>query len=284
MYLVFDIGGTKLRLATSEDGENFRDPYIVETPKAFEDGMKVFAEGLQKISSGAKIDKAVGGIRGVLNKDKDVLLTDAHLTGWLGKPIKKGLQEVIKSQVFLQNDTALVGLGEAVRGAGKGYNILVYLTVSTGVGGARIINKQIDESSLGFEPGHQIIDADGSIFPDAESTEGGGVKGHLEAYISGTAVEKRYGKKPYEIVDEKIWDEEAKLLAVGINNTIVHWSPDVVVLGGSMMKSPGISVAAVKMHLSRMLKIFPSQPDVKKAELGDFGGLHGGLVYLQNLS
>jgi glucokinase len=53
------------------------------------------------------------------------------------------------------------GLGEAVFGAGKGREIVVYMTISTGVGGARIVGGKIDASAMGFEPGHQIIDACG---------------------------------------------------------------------------------------------------------------------------
>jgi predicted NBD/HSP70 family sugar kinase len=281
MYLLFDIGGTKLRLAVSEDGESFNDPYMVETPESFEDGMRAFKEGLNKVSFGKNITKASGGIRGVLSGEKDKLLNDSRLTDWLEKPLKQSLREIVNADVYLEHDTALGGLGEAMCGAGKGYLIVAYITVSTGVGGSKIVNGKIDEGVYGFEPGHQIIDLDGSVFPDALSFEGGNNKGHLEAYISGTALEKRFNKKPHEITDESVWDEMANYLAVGLNNIVVHWSPDAIILGGGMMKSPGISVDNVKMHLSKLLKIYPRQPEIKKAELGDFGGLYGAMEYLK---
>lgn len=282
MYLVFDIGGTKLRLSVSEDCEKFAEPYMVETPKSFEEGMRAFKDGFEKLVGGKKITKAAGGIRGVLDKDKEQLINDVHLKDWLGKPLIKYLQEIVGADVVLHNDTVLVGLGEAVRGAGRNYKIVAYLTISTGVGGSKIIDGKIDESVFGFEPGHQIIDLDGSVFPDI-TRESGGVVGQLEDYISGSAMELRFGKKPYDITDKNIWDKAAEYLAVGLNNTIVHWSPDVVVLGGGMMKSPGISVDTVKTHLGNILKIYPIKPEIKKAELGDFGGLYGGLEILKRL-
>ncbi|MFV1917705.1 MAG: ROK family protein, partial [Patescibacteria group bacterium] len=121
------------------------------------------------------------------------------------------------------------------------------------------------------------------ICPECKALEDDASLGHLEAHISGAAVEKRYGKKPYEITDDKFWDELARLLAFGLNNTIVHWSPDVVVLGGSMMKKIGIPIDRVKFHLKKILKIFPELPEIKKAELGDLGGLHGALYYLKQV-
>ena len=85
--------------------------------------------------------------------------------------------------------------------------------------------------------------------------------------------------KPFEIHDDAIWDKLAKFLAYGLNNTIVYWSPDIIVLGGSMMKEVGIPVPAVRKHLSEILKIFPTIPQIEKAELADFGGLYGSLAY-----
>ena len=69
----------------------------------------------------------------------------------------------------IANDTAVVGLGEAHRGAGIGYNIVTYITVSTGVGGTRIVDGRIDRRIYGFEPGHQTIDIDNSVWEGSAS-------------------------------------------------------------------------------------------------------------------
>lgn len=280
MYILFDIGGTNMRIALSKDGETFEEPKIVSTPKDFDRGMSMIKEIVAEISGGTPIVAAGGGIAGTLSKDRSIFLNGPHLQGWNQKPIKKALEEAIGVPVFIENDTAIVGLGEAVAGAGKGHAIVVYMTVSTGVGGVRIVNERIDVSAVGFEPGHQIIDAGGALH---ESSVGGrGID--LEGYISGTAISERYGKKPYEITDEKFWDEMARLLAYGLNNTIVHWSPDIVVIGGSMMKKIGIPVDRVRAHLKGILHIYPELPLIEHSSLEDIGGLHGALHFVkQNL-
>ncbi len=281
MYVVFDIGGTKTRLAYSKDGVDIGEPIIIPTPKDFEEGMAVFEESFKELSRKKLVKAVAGGIRR-LDPKKEMLLPDFRLPDWSGKPLKQKLEQMTSVSVYLENDTAMVGLGEAVVGAGKDYRIVVYITISTGVGGARIVDKKLDEKVLGFEPGHQIIDVDWTVYPEVKKLVEEENMGQLEAMISGTSVESRFGKKAYEVDDPQVWDEISKFLAVGLNNTIVHWSPDVIVLGGGMMKSPGISVATVKKSLQGILKIFPNLPEIKKAELGDVGGLHGALMYLKN--
>ncbi len=269
MYLLIDIGKTKTRIAGSENLEKFSEPRISDTPKTFSEGISLLKRTADELCSGKKIKAAACGIGGLLDRAKTMSLNSSgNIADWFQKPLKAELEKVFNAPVFLENDCVFVSLGEAVYGAGRGYKIVAYITVSTGVGGARIVNGKIDENALGFEPGHQIINFDGQ--PE-----------RLESYISGMAFEKKYGKKPYEITDEKIWDETAKILAYGLNNTIVHWSPDIVVLGGSMMKKIGIPIERARFHLKNILKIFPELPLIEKASLGDIGGLYGALTFLK---
>ncbi len=275
-YALYDIGGTKTRVAISRDGVNFEEPQIFNTPKDYRDGIDKIAQISQEMAGGP-ITAAGGGIAGVLSRDRSMFLEGPHLLGWGGRAIPQLLKEKLGCPVYLENDTAIVGLGEAYNGAGRGGEIVAYITVSTGVGGVRIVNGKVDVSMFGFEPGHQIIDAGGALHKGV-----GGYGLDLEGYISGSAIEMRYGKKPYEITDATFWDEMARLLAYGLNNTIVHWSPDIVVLGGSMMKQIGIPVNRVRDHLSGMLHVYPQLPRIVKAELGDIGGIYGALHYVVN--
>lgn len=277
MYILFDIGGTNMRIAASRDGKTFGEPKIIATPRDFDAGMCTLRELAQELSGREKITAVGGGIAGALSRDRTIFLNGPHLGGWNGKPIKKALEDMLGAPAFVENDTAIVGLGEAVAGAGKGHEIVVYMTVSTGVGGARIVNERIDVSAMGFEPGHQIFDAGGAL----HETSVGGRGIDLEGYISGTAVTERYGKKPKEIIDSVFWDEMARLLAYGLNNTIVHWSPDIVVIGGSMMNKIGIPIDRVRAHLKGILHIYPELPIIEHSALGEVGGLHGALHFVK---
>ncbi|KKU79875.1 MAG: hypothetical protein UY04_C0001G0025 [Parcubacteria group bacterium GW2011_GWA2_47_7] len=280
MYILFDIGGTKMRIALSKNGETFGDPKIVDTPKDFDAGMQMLKEIAHELLGGEKLIAAGGGIAGTLSRDKTTFLIGPNLHGWNGKPIKSALELAFGAPTFVENDTAIVGLGEAVAGSGMGHQIVAYMTVSTGVGGVRIVDKKIDVSAMGFEPGHQIIDADNTLY--RSTVCGAGLD--FESTVSGTAISARYEKKPYEITDEAFWEEMARILAFGLNNTIVHWSPDVVVIGGSMMNKIGIPVDRVRAHLKGILHIFPELPVITHSALADVGGLHGALHFIkQNL-
>jgi len=274
MKILFDIGGTKTRIAKALNGEGFSDPVIFETAHNYEEGIKKFIEAVREVSGGQKIETLCGGIAGPFGGKNRSLLTSPNLSGWVEKPFVVDLEKAFDANINIENDSAMVGLGESSFGAGKGFGIVAYITVSTGVGGVRIIDGKIDRKSIGFEPGHQIVDMDKTLISDADGIT-------LGNYISGRGVEKRTGKKPFEITDNGFWDKMARVLAVGLNNTIVHWSPDVVVLGGSMMKEVGISVDKTDEYLKETLKIFPQTPPLKRAELGDLGGLYGALVYNQ---
>jgi predicted NBD/HSP70 family sugar kinase len=103
---------------------------------------------------------------------------------------------------------------------------------------------------------------------------------YLGHYLSGKGVEDRTGKKPRDIDDPAFWDSLARYLAFGLNNTIVHWSPDALVLGGSMITGdPAIPIEKIEENLKDILKIFPELPVIKKGELGTSGGLWGALAY-----
>lgn len=271
MYLLFDIGGTNMRVAVSEDRQTLGQTKIVPTPEDFETGINRLKEVSYELTGGVKIDAIAGGIAVIFNQDKSIPINTSNLHGWVNKPLKQTLEQLFNCPVFLENDTALVGLGEAVSGESLGSNIVAYLGVGTGIGGARIVEGKIDKNSLGFEPGHQIIETDGK-------TCNCGGKGHLEAYVGGSYLEKDYGKPAKDISDPQVWDKVARYLSVGLCNTIVHWSPDVIILGGSVMQS--LSIEKIKSYLEKDLTIFPNMPEIIPAKLGQEGGLYGALALL----
>ncbi len=277
MQLLFDIGGTKTRLAATKnkneiDNERVR---IFSTPNSFEEGVDLIVKTAQELTSDEKIEACAGGIGGPLDPGKERIVFDSgktNLKNWVEKPLKSILTKKLGVDVKLENDSALGALGEAVFGAGKKYSIVAYLTIGTGVGGARVVDKVIDENSLGFEPGKQIVDADGSIYPHADPPV------NLEQIISGQAIEKRMGQMPSDIKDEKFWEDMAHYLAIGLNDTAVFWSPNVIILGGSLANY--IPLKEIEKVLSSILTTFKKTPPIKKAQLGELSGIYGALRFL----
>jgi glucokinase len=257
MFIVCDIGGTKTRLSGATSKELVGEVIVFPTEQDFEIEKNKLKEAVQKLSGTAKAEIFICGLPGALSAEKKELVNAPNLPLWEGRNIEEELAALLSVPISILNDTALVGLGEAHFGAGRGYTILAYVTVSTGVGGVRIVNKKIDESVFGFEPGHQIIEGK-----------------DLESQIGGKALSQRLGKDPKEITDQGFWEDIAKILALGLHNLTLLWSPEAIVLGGSMMLgTPGIPLSAVSLKLKELLEIFPHPPALLLAELGDTGGL-----------
>ena len=265
MYLVFDIGGTHTRIATSKDGKTFSGkPLVVDTPKRWSEAEEL----LTRLLGEHKGARAVcGGVPGVFDEKKETLAWSPNLPDWVGKPLAKTIRNATGAALALYNDALLAGVGEATVGAGVGKHIVAYLTVSTGIGGARIIDGRPDEYRSGFEPGQQILDRQS--------------KTTLEQLVSGSAFARRFGLDFVKTSPPEAWTEAASVLAIGVYNAILLWSPDIVVLGGPMItKNPGISLAYVDERLLALPKVFPQHPELVVAKLGDENGLYGALAML----
>jgi len=272
MFILFDIGGTKMRIAKS-DGEIILGTAIkLNTPASFDEAIELLVKTATDLAGEDKIEGVVGGLTGVVEPSDGRLTFAPHTPDWLGKPFVKAVSTALDAPVYVENDSVMVGLGEATYGAGRGAKILMYMTVSTGVGGARIVDGHIDSGAFGFEPGHQLIGSD----KDAET---------LESLVSGSALERQFNKKPQDIPQtDPVWQKIAETLAIGIYNSALHWSPDVIVVGGSMIVgSPAIPFDTVIETLTKKNKVMNPLPNIKRAELGDEGGLYGALAYLNKV-
>lgn len=263
VQIVFDIGGSKMRVGAVSAGK-LEEVEITDTAESPEIGFQQLLELSKKASKGRSIERIVGDAPGVV-KD-GVLIKAPNLPLWSGTNIEEVLEKEfgVKADVF--NDTELVGLGEYYFGAGKGSKRMAYITVSTGVGGCLIEEGEPRRGEYNPEIGHQLVRGD-----------------TLESQISGTAVEKKYGKHPKDIDDPEVWSEVAIILAEGLYDNILHWSPDTIVLGGSMITGEGnvIPIDHVEEELEKLIKtIYPHAPTLKKAQLSKLGGLYGGIAFL----
>ncbi|MBI3572972.1 MAG: ROK family protein [Candidatus Kerfeldbacteria bacterium] len=258
--LIFDIGASQTRYVMSNGRRFLNPPVIMKTPRSY-NRMKTSWKKIR--AHVGNVDRVVMGAAGPLD-GRHATLIGGNLPNWVHQSMRRDAEKIFRTRVILRNDAELGGLGEARYGAGQGYNVVAFLTVSTGVGGAKIVGGNIDVSARGFEPGRQII----------------GFRKRpliLEELISGKALKQKFHKYPWKITDQKVWQETAHWLALGLVNLSVLWSPDVIVLGGPMFKRPGIRIAEVRAELKKLLKIMPA-PKILPAQLGDFCGLYGGMV------
>jgi glucokinase len=275
MFITLDIGGTKMRMASSFDGNNIHDELIIPTPQDVEiaiDQIKNFTIKNGGLNSETSI---CVGLPGVFDKEKSMLISAPNLNSWVSKKIKLMLENSIRTKnIYLENDCSLAGLGEAKYGAGKNYDIVAYLSFGTGVGGSRIVDEKIDRSVYGFEPGHQILNIGKTV--DQKVID-------LESLVGGVSLKIKYTTDPDKINDPNIWNEWMLNASVGISNLILFWSPDAVVLGGGIIRNNFINIDTLTKYVSERVKVFPVIPKIIKSELGDHSGLKGGFAYLKNL-
>lgn len=259
MYLLIDIGGTKTRVTITEHKEAFKDPVVFHTPQNFDEWFTELTKASSSLTQGRKISGVVSGVPGTLTED-GIVLTTPNLPEWKGMAIKQKISDFFECPVIFENDTALVGLGEAMFGAGKDNPIVAYITISTGVNGVRIVDGKIDRHTLGFEIGHTIID-----------------QGHdVESLIGGGALEKRFGKPSHEVHDVALWEKINHYAGVFGANTTMYWSPSVIVYGGPVMND--LHIETIEREAKRYLTMYERTPVFIRGTLKDFGGLYGALA------
>lgn len=267
-YIGVDLGGTKILTAISnEKGEILKKSKVpTEAEKGKERIIDNIVNSIENVIESAGIDKKdiirIGlGSPGPLNIDEGIIYTSPNLY-WENVPIVKILEERTGIEIYLENDANAAALGEKRFGAGKDVDNMIYITVSTGIGGGIIIDNKILHGvnySAG-EIGHYIIDIGGPRC-------GCGNNGCFEALASGTAI-NREGRNLasgnpdsllYKLVDGDldkidgaviaraaemgdklalgIWADEARYLGIGIANLLNIFNTEMVVLGGGVMNA-----------------------------------------------
>ena len=187
-----DLGGTQVRAALVQDGKLLsRIGYLTQDEDGFEAVMRRIKEAIRAAAQqgGVPLEKVIGvgiGAPGPLDSHTGILFAPPNLSGWRNVPLRQILYDEFRLPVYLGNDANLAGLGEHMYGAGRGVKDMIYMTVSTGIGGGIIVGGRMLEGVSGTagEIGHMTIDIHG---PRCNC----GNTGCLEVLASGTAIARR---------------------------------------------------------------------------------------------
>src|SRR3990170_7330698 len=188
--LAVDIGGTKILSALVRDDGKVVARSRLDTPgRGVEPVLgAVVATVEQVMREGAAAREqvvAVGvGAPGPMNPETGVVYDPPNMEGWHDVPLGAMLTERLGMRVFIENDANAAAVGERGVGAGRGVSDLIYVTVSTGIGGGIIIGDRLHHGVSGTagEVGHMTIDLHG---PPCLCGLG---NGHLETLASGPAM------------------------------------------------------------------------------------------------
>ncbi len=257
MYIFLDIGGTNTKIASSNNLKILNSFYYFKTPANYLKGKKKTEEEILKIANRKKIKAIVVAIAGMVETHRKQIITCPNLKNWSKKPLVEDLEKKFNCSVYLLNDADLAALGEA---SYVKSNNIAYLSLGTGVGGSRIVNKKIDINNFGFEPGHQIIEKNKT----------------LEDLVGN----KNLKKNNINLENQKnlLWWHEN--LAIGVVNTSLLWSPDLIILGGGLSHR----YLSLKLLKPLVIKYFPFSKNlkIKKSKLKNQGALYGAMNYLKD--
>lgn len=259
MYAAVDIGGTKTLIAVfSLDGkviEQIKFP----TPTNYDDFKRDLATNVAKLTSKNFRAGAIG-IRGNVDREAGLSLADDVLI-WGESPIRDDCAKIFGCQFSIENDSKLAGLSEAIQVKDK-YRKVLYVTISTGIGSALIVDGKIDEDTQDSEIGKSVYHYEGEIR-------------QLEDFASGKAIVAKYGKRASDLDDEQAWKDISLNFAIGLVNATAAYQPDVIVIGGGV----GSHFKKFKKPLlEAMTKIIPNEialPPVVQAKRPEEAVIYG---------
>ncbi len=304
--LAVDFGGTNIRAAIVDRRGTIVNRH--SAPTLANEGRDAVLgrviETIEEVSESEDMESLAGiGISqpGPTEPETGVLYAAPNLPGWGGFALTAVLTERFSLAANAANDANAAAIGVHRFGNGRGSTNMIYMTVSTGIGGGIIIDGRLYVGSRGFagEIGHIQIDADG---PRCAC----GNTGCLEALSSGTAVARiareslAAGEKSAlidlsggdpnnvtaemvaetarsgDLLGQRIFAEASRNLGIGIVGLIHAFDPDLIVLGGGLTQQFDLLLRGVTKEVKR--RVLGKDQDkipVIKSDLGDDAGLLG---------
>lgn len=309
--IAVDLGGTKIMAAViTPDGVILSRKYCpTMADKGPNEVIGRMVSAIRDVlsQSGMKTAEIAGitvAAAGALDFDKGIVTSSPNLPGWKNVPLKDIVYERFGVKMHLLNDANAAALGEHRCGAGKGLSHVIYITVSTGIGGGIIIDGELYSGADGTagEIGHMTIEANG---PQCQC----GNFGCLEVLASGTAVAREainrinQGEKSsltelagggFENITAEIVAKAARrgdqlarevvtnaavYLGIGLANLVNIFNPDMIIIGGGMSKMGDMLLKPARQTVKQRAFQLPARTvRIVRAQLGGDVGIIGAAV------
>ena len=311
VYAGIDLGGTKILVVIADAAGRVlgsdRIPTLAsQGPDAVIDRI---CQAVLGAAGDAKLEvsqlRAAGiSAPGPIESAEGVITDPPNLPGWHNVPLARIVRERLGVPALLENDANCAGVGEHNFGAGRGFRHMIFITISTGIGGGIIIDNELYAGASGAagEVGHM------GVAPGAGRICGAGHPGCLEAYASGTAIAARAreaiaeGRLPRvtQLVKEQpplsaqtvylaaeqgeaeaasIIREAGIYLGIGLATLINAFNPQAIVLGGGLTHM-GERILGPAVETARVRSFAQSFTDVRiiEGELGDRAAALGAIA------
>ena len=317
VVLAIDLGGTKIIAAViSRQGQIMaRESYLTlaeEGPQPVIDRIFSATDHLLGVSDidPSQLHSISIASAGAVDFEQGVVTSSPNLPGWRDIPLRDMVNRKYRVKTFLVNDASAAALGEHQFGAGKGVSNLIYLTVSTGIGGGIIIDGKLylGPSGSAGEVGHMTIDVNG---PECSC----GNIGCLEMLASGKAIAREAIRRISQgeessltkMVEGKIEDitaekvgmaaeggdslalevisQAANYLGAGMVNLVNIFNPEMIIVGGGVAKMGELLLEPARQVVrERAFKLAAEAVRIVPTQLGDDGGVLGAAVFAYSLT
>ena len=301
VYIGLDVGGTNIKAsAVSPSGEitaRVHRPSPEGGDKAIR---RTLGDLMESAADGRRIEGIGVGCAGVLTPDRRSIRTSPNLLSFEGFPLCDTLEETFGVAALFENDANAIALGEHWRGAGKGAETLVAITLGTGIGTGCILRGSLwrGGDGSGAEGGHITIDLNG---PPCRC----GNHGCLEAFVGAYGILRRLGEKlaegghygrlavnPDPTVEDiaeaaqdgdplavEVMRETGFFLGVGMANFANLFNPDMIILTGGVSRAGDILLGPAEAEMER--RAFAANTESLKVVTGRLGDDAGplGAVY-----
>ena len=283
-YIGVDLGGTNIRAAkVDEEGHILQMVKDSSEPeKGCEHVMNKMIELIEKLEGYEDCEGIGMGIPGPIDTIHGKIIVSTNLPKLVGYPIADHIQKHFNKPVFMDNDVKVAALGEACLGGGKGYPIVYYVTISTGIGGALVIDKKVVSGQNGHagEIGNISIDRNREKYNILNV-------GAAENEASGTAITRKgkvvfgdsiqHAGNVFDLAKEnnpealKIVDDMAYDLAMMFSAIAHVVDPHVFVVGGGVMKAKDVFFEKMETYYRNMIHVGMQPVIFKEAELEEPG-------------
>lgn len=219
MIIGVDIGGTKTYLACfSESGKLLREVKF-DTNHDYDTFLTDLEQYARKLET-KKAKIACAAVPGLLDRENGIVKSLGNLP-WKDRYIQHDIAATLGIEhTYIENDSKLAGLAEA-RHISDEFQRVFYLTISTGIGGALVVNGQLLPELLHMEIGKSPLMHRGKIE-------------QWEEFASGRAFVKKYGKKAVDVSDQKVWEEFAQVINQGVGIICSTFQVEAIVFGGGL--------------------------------------------------
>lgn len=288
-YLGLDLGGTNIKIAVIED-VGADEPKVLHDSKVRTDAAhgpehvrdRLIKIGRETADEFGPFDGVGLGVPGLFDAQTGTIELFPNLPGpWKGFALRDQVGEGLGVPTAIINDARAFTLAEGTVGAGKDADIMLGITLGTGIGGGVMMHGRIHAGSFGTagEFGHQTVEPHGPIC-------GCGNRGCLESVAKGSAIAKAAGVKNAEaaFAAAKAGDPAALkathdaifYMAIGISNAVTLIGLDTVVLGGGIMSAGDLVLDPLRAAIKEQVTLVPVE-DIRivKAALGGKAGAIG---------